>query len=983
MTQFVTSASATKQTLGSSQSRLTRPIGAIDASRLVRGLRAGLAAAQADEAGTAQPRTYGYGLALVETTRVRREITSNGKLHLVDVVAADEIDGIFAILVDGAIVYPGDFPGQIEDETALIFTGRFKNLGSKISIQTGAPGQTADPFLTFATSADSKYVGKGIAYVYSRWGFKDGLFSGDPEISVIARMRKPVDPRGGTPKWSFNPYVHIYDHLTKSRDIGGAGISADLVDSTEFTNGANWADQIVATQESTKTAILTTGTNQPVSNHVLEFDQSVVPFNYGDVVRVTAASDQSMPSGLSPGVDYHVIPIRHALGDFQIPGIALAATLDAALLGNYIAQGTRTTALNVKKVGETRFMSGFTYQSTDDPLDVAQRMLESCGASLYLDDGKIKVSRQVFPDSIETVTEGELIGDVALSNRLPTNQRATAATGTYTSLLNLFQPKDYPKVGGAVFEALDNGEKRQTRLEYPFVGKASVAQRNATIALRLARLERSLAFSGSLELFRLKPGVVFNLVKPSLGLDANTTWQVRDQTIFVDIRNGNPFIGVDISARQLESTTFDLDVTDEQLVESAVIPGLETPFDVATPGVPSISESLYQTTDGGGLRVRATVSWQASQGKFVAGYIVSYKLQSDTIYRPLPTTPDTSIEIDDIAPGEYDFRVTAVNSIGLQSEPSEASVSILGLSEPPSDPVNFRAEVVGVSVVLTWDESTDLDVRIGGKVEIYHHADITGSLGDSAVFMAKTSGNAALAQVPFKRGVYYIRFVDQAGNASGFAEFGLDTRRPVPFAQLISAGAFSVNNSTEDQVTLQEDPDFPSNNVNNTLVEDDANNWLELAGAETWDDIANIDDVANIDEVGGGGEVSPEGVYFFSSGVSLNAVTRMIVETVLETEIVDESASWDAIADIDDVADIDAIGAGTAQPGQADAWIEMRTTRDDPTSSPTWGPWQRVDTGIFNHRGLEFRIQARSYSATVNIRITQARVLVRELPVDF
>lgn len=983
MTKFVTSAEATKGAQNLTVSRFSRAIGSVSADRLVRGLRAGLAQAQAQDSGTAEPRLYGYGFVKVDTFRVRREVTSDGKLHLVEAITADEIDGVLAVMVDDVPVYTGDFPGQIEAGTNLIFTGRHKNLGSKITIQTGAPGQTADGNLTFATSADSSFVGKGIAYTYCRFGFKTGLFDGDPDIAVIARLRKPVDPRGGTPKWSFNPYVQAYDLFTKSKDIGGAGVSADKINTASFSAGANWADAVVSTQEFTKTAILTTGTNTPLGNELLEFNQSITPFNYGDVVRVSAASGQSMPSGLSPGVDYHVIVRRHQLGDFQVPAISLAASLDDALNGVAIAQGARSSELQVKKVGEIRFMTGFTYQSSDDPIDVALKLLESCGASIYFDDGEIHITRQVFPDTIETVTEDELIGAVALSNRLPSEERATELTGTYTSAINLFIEKDYPKVGGAVFEALDNGERTPARFNLPFAGKAGVAQRQAAIKLRLLRQERTLAFSGSLELYRLKPGVIFSLTKPSLGLDANTTFQVRDQTVFVDINASGPFIGVNIEARQLESTTFDLDVSDEQLVESAIIPGFDTPFDVDPPGTPSVAESLYQTTDGGGVRVRATVTWTASPGGFIEGYVVSFKLTSDTIYRQLPRTPDLEKVIDDIAPGEYNFRVVAENSVGLPSEPSEAVVTIAGLAAPPSALANFTAQVVGVTVVLTWDQSPDLDVKIGGKIEVYHHADTAGSLGESAVLMATTSGDAALAQVPFKRGTYYVRAVDQSGAASGFSEFSLDTRRPVPFGQLISSGVFTANDATEDQVTIQEDPDFPSTNVLNTTIEDDPNDWIELAGAESWDDITDIDAVDDIDAIGGDGEVASEGVYYFSSGISLAAVTRMAIETVIETEIVDESASWDAIANIDDVADIDAIGAGTAQPGQADAWVECRLTRDDPTASPTWGPWQRVDTGIFNHRGVEFRAQLRSYSATVNIRVKQLRVLVRELPVDF
>lgn len=990
MTAYLRSADATKTALD--RTSRSRGSNALRADSLIRLLREDLAKRSADESGQSSPRVYGYGLAQVATTRVFREITSDGHLHIVDAISGDEIDGIHAFVVNDAYVWPGNFPGQLRPD-GTIFSGRFSGtgrdgngptIGSRIRFKRGSAGQTIDADLISRTSLDSSFVGTGIAYVYSEFVFIDGLFQGDPSMEVITRLRRAVDPRTGTAGWSFNPYVHLYDILTKGVDIGGAGVDASLIDEDSFNAACTWADMAVETTPVTKTALLTTESNTGVANHVLEFDSATAPFSYGDVVQVVAASGQSMPPGFGPGVDYHVIPIRHAVSDFQVPGVALAATLQDALAGNYIAAGTRLSEIDLKKVKEIRFVSGLSYTSNEAPLSVIRRMLESCGAALYVDDGKIAVTRNVFPSTVEAVSESEILGQVAVSNALPADERATELTGVYTSLLNLLEPDDYPKVdGGGVYEALD-GQRIPARHELPLVGKAGAAQRLATIALRRLRQERTVAFSGSLGLYRLKPGTIFALDKPSLGLDAATTFEVRDQSIFVEIIDGLPFVGVDIVGRQLEAATFDLASDDEQLVEEARIPGLNSPFDPNPPGVPQIAESLFVTTNGAGVKAKVTVSWTAAPGGFARGYLVAYRLTGESTFRRLPETPDLSVEITDIAPGTYLFQVQTVNTLGLRSEPATKTQQIQALSAPPSAPSGFTGQVVGsASVLLAWEQSGDLDVRFGGQVEIRHHSDPDGSLGDDSILLGYQDGNSALAQLPFKRGTYYLRFLDQGGRASDFAEFSFDSRRPAPFAQVISSGSFVANDATEDQITIQEDPSFPSTNPNNTMVEDTGNQWLELGPAESVDDVTDMDAVADMDAIGGDGTVAPEGVYFFSTGIALSAVTRMLIETVLETQVVDESTSVDNISDMDVVVDMDAVGANASQPGLADAWFECRTTRDDPTGSPTWTDWRRIDTDVLNHRGVEFRVQARSYAETVNIRITQARVLARELPVDF
>ena len=148
--------------------------------------------------------------------------------------------------------------------------------------------------------------------------------------------------------------------------------------------------------------------------------------------------------------------------------------------------------------------------------------------------------------------------------------------------------------------------------------------------------------------------------------------------------------------------------------------------------------------------------------------------------------------------------------------------------------------------------------------------------------------------------------------------------------------------------------------------------------SSTFDDVADVDAVPDIDTVGGG-DVAPEGLYHFSTDIEASGTTRVLIETVIAAELFDTSNSFDDVADIDQVQDIDAVAAGSAQPGLATAFIEMRVSQD-PVASDNFGPWERIDTGFFNHRSFQFRVRAQSFNNAVNVRVTQARVRIRAVP---
>lgn len=1001
---FSTSADLTRISQSSRAARLARSITAKRADRFVRPLKEALSRVKEDDPDTPPNRPFGYGLVEMETTRVFREIDAQGRLHVVDLIQADEIDGVLGYVTQSAqgrgFVYPGSFPGNIRDGDDIVVSGRFSGTGVRgnlppngtlMRLFTGGQSE-ADAELVAQTSVDAKFIGKGLAYVWSRFVFQDGKFDGDPTVNAYVRSRRVVDPRDVSidptltfedlpQRFSINPILFIFDYLVRPKILGGAGLPLSLIDIATFAPAATWAEELVDTQPFSHVAELTTDSNKQLgtppmhTNHLLEFNRETAPFQYGDVINFSVTDGQTLPANVSTSTDYYVIPVKPAVNDFQFPAVAVADSLENALAGVSVPLGNRVSDITVTKVKEVRLQAGVTWRSGEQ---VLERMFQTCGCRPYLADGKIAINSQMAldADDVEAVALDELIGTIAVSPKQDNDDRATALSGTHRSLVNLFIPRSYPLVsGGGVFEAQD-GERRLRQFNLPFVPKASIAQRLATIELRRRRQEKTLAFSGDLSLYRLTPGKIFSLDFEKYGLDADTTFQVTDQTLALRVQDDAPFFLVNIEARQLELATFDLDLSAEELVEAIRIPGLQNPGELEAPSAIQVAENLYRTRRGSGVKVKVTLTWAPSPSLFLRGYRVSFRQTGNVDYLFLAETPDTRIEIDDLEAGLYDFQVQAVGTTGARSEEAAELTNhrIQGLAAKPATPTGFTGQVIGsASVLLRWTQSVDLDVIEGGSIEILHSPLISGAEVQNSVYLDGDIGEQISMFLPFKQGTYFLIMRDSSGQRSDAASWSTQSRRPVGTAQ-IPNGTTGV---PEDDAgfTLQEDSTFPSTHPDNTLIFD--TDHLELPLQDTMDDEADFDAIVDIDLVGGGA-VSPEGEYYYSTDLEFDQVYRFLVETVLDIEPFDLTSSLDDEPDFDQIPDVDKVAAATLAPGLVTAEHQIRFSSGT-VASDTFGPFEQIDTQYIEARSMQFKVVARTNSETTNLRINQARVRVRRV----
>ncbi|MGI9504758.1 MAG: hypothetical protein ACR2RE_17075, partial [Geminicoccaceae bacterium] len=102
------------------------------ATEVVADLRAALQQARANNGGISPTRQFGYGLVEMPGIRVFREIDGQGRLHVIDMISGDEIDGYTAIAVDAdeiSFIFPEQEPLHL-DTNGQVIVGRFADNGT-------------------------------------------------------------------------------------------------------------------------------------------------------------------------------------------------------------------------------------------------------------------------------------------------------------------------------------------------------------------------------------------------------------------------------------------------------------------------------------------------------------------------------------------------------------------------------------------------------------------------------------------------------------------------------------------------------------------------------------------------------------------------------------------------------------------------------------------------------------------------------------
>ena len=360
----------------------------------------------------------------------------------------------------------------------------------------------------------------------------------------------------------------------------------------------------------------------------------------------------------------------------------------------------------------------------------------------------------------------------------------------------------------------------------------------------------------------------------------------------------------------------------------------------------SFAEVLYE--ESGQVLSKLIIDWLASideEGQINAvQYFVRWRRVNGNWAQSYVTTQEYVIY--DTTPGDYEVLIYGVNP-GLRpsAEPARLDVSARGKLVEPANVQNLTIEQISAnSARLRWDASTDLDVKIGGRVHIRHtsDADGTGTWTNSQDLIPAVPGYSTEAIVPMVEGEYIVKFEDSSGKQSlGEASVVVDLPDPL--------SAFLVQSKREDTT----DPPFQGEFTN--LFYSATYDAITLGGSTLFDTITDLDLLLDLDYTG---DIAATGSYVFTEVLDLGAKYSLDLRRHLIAGGFYPSDLIDVRTDLIDTW-VDFEGAVA---DQVSSKVCVRTTDDNPTASPTWSNYQEFGNGTFTARAFEFKLDAAAFT---------------------
>ncbi len=590
---------------------------------------------------------------------------------------------------------------------------------------------------------------------------------------------------------------------------------------------------------------------------------------------------------------------------------------------------------------EPRYACNGVISLSEAPKTIIEGMLSSFAGRCAFSGGAWRIHAGAWrAPSVALTSDHVRTGGLTLATRVTMSSNFNGLRGQFVSPENDWQPDDFPAYASAVYLAEDGGEQKWRDISLPFTISAAMAQRLAKIELERARRQMTVRLSGKLSAWAATVGDTVTLSYGRWGFAAKP-FEVHGVSLDIAASGDAALLLPELVLRETSPLVYDWSASEEQIYAAAPRTALPSAYDIPAPGAPQIAEDLYITRDGGGLKVLARIFWEAAPSGFIANYRLEARQVGDAAWRDYGRTDGLSLEIRDIAPGDWEFRVKAVSVLGVSSVWQATTAEILGLTAPPAQLENVTLQTAGGLAILKWARSVDPDVRVGGNIVIRHSKEATATWADS-YSMDRVGGGEAIAVVPLKPGTYLLRAEDSGGRA------GFEARVSTKGAQVL---AFST------LAWLQADPGFVG-----------AKSGLQVAGS-------NLTLATGTDASGAAQVTAMEGAYGFATGLDLGAVKRVRLRSEIGVAALALNDRIDArTALIDSWADFD--GSAGAE---IDVLFEIRETDDDPAVSPTWGPWGRLDNHEIEARAVEARAYLTTKDASYTPIVSQLRLYADEV----
>jgi len=342
------------------------------------------------------------------------------------------------------------------------------------------------------------------------------------------------------------------------------------------------------------------------------------------------------------------------------------------------------------------------------------------------------------------------------------------------------------------------------------------------------------------------------------------------------------------------------------------------------------------------------LAWVAPEVETVSSYITQYAVKGTNNWSISQRSSGPTVDLIEMAPGAYDVRVRAVFSNGQMSNWATETMVAGLFAEAPEDVQGFRVSIAGDIATLQWNPQAS---EVISHYQIRFTPSVVGATWKSASLLRDNVIGSSL-QVPAMVGTYLIKAFSYGGPESANAVAVSTTVDPLTAFNAVEA--------------MQDAPSFLGAKTDVSVSSGQLR--LESGG----DVFALTDFFAPADFFLSGGGFPSEGIYEFENIIDLGQVytSRVSAEVIAFGELTSEEVF--SRPDWFDTPDF----FGSASESLWDVTVEISTTNDDPTGTPTWSSWTELIAADVVARGYRFRARLQSLQFDVTPVVTGLAVTV-------
>jgi hypothetical protein len=537
-----------------------------------------------------------------------------------------------------------------------------KRYRAVFNLHHGAATQTADPMLRASVASEWTTAHKlnGITYIAASYEYDTkAMFKSVPQLTVVVKGQKVYDPRldstvtGGsgsqrlaTPStyaWNDNAACCFLNYITN--DEYGKGLTAGDLDLASFRVAAVLTDTLVDTPDFNGSYASTTwsASGGTTATNEISFSNEAQWSKYklGDTLYLKNSGGTLIVDGKT------ITDIqRNAFYGQTQQNIII---IDDEIDDDYDDEG------GTSLVKSKRFHCNGVIDTNKNVMENAKELLGNMRGIFNYVDGKYELLIEDTGSSEFTVTDDHIIDGISIDYGNKDNRANKVVVEFFNGAQGYEQDTAtiYHNNSTSTYKDDDGGEELEVKVSAPLAVSPYVAWNMGKAVLARSRYQTSINFMATPELYKVNVGSIITVTYAGLGLSGKL---FRIETMDLQA-NGLIAVG---AIEYIDIYTWEIPPVENVPPKSDPPTG----FELVVP-------TGLAFTDSSSSNPRAFLTWTENTDYPVDLYRATVL---DSGAKPVvnKTVNDNYVYLDLLAVGSYTATVTAINSVGSESNPSSA-----------------------------------------------------------------------------------------------------------------------------------------------------------------------------------------------------------------------------------------------------------------------------------------------------------------------